>query len=169
MEWLKTGIGPLESLISFLQKSSLTRNVHKRQVIRELQYNLNVFKNGFINSSSYDVMIDLLSNEAVKAAIAANFQFKQLKHGAIEARHISEERNQRYLGWTAEKLVDKIDEKIEELKTIKKLNKGTVENVKNNINLMMSNLFYRMKLLVDFIRGEKSVIITDAADVKSSD
>ena len=155
MEWLKTGIGPLEGLISFLQKSSATRNIHKRQVIRELQNNLNVFKNGFINNASYDVMIDLLSNEAVKEAIKANFPFKQLKHGIIEPRFILDERNQRYQGWTADKLVDKIDEKIEELKTIKKLNGGSVENVKNNINLMMSNLYYRMKLLVDFIRGEK--------------
>lgn len=53
-----------------------------------------------------------------------------------------------------QKLMDKIDEKIEELKNIKKMNKGTVENVKNNISLMMSNLYYRMKLMADFIRSE---------------
>jgi archaellum component FlaC len=50
--------------------------------------------------------------------------------------------------------MDKIDEKIEELKNIKKMNKGTVENVKNNISLMMSNLYYRMKLMADFIRSD---------------
>ncbi len=155
MEWLKTGIGPLKDLISFLQKTSTTNDVHKRQVIRELKNNLNVFKNGFLNSSSYDVMIDLLSNEAIKQAIAANFAFKKLKTGTIEPYHVHDDRNKRYISWTADRLVDKIDEKIEELKNIKKLNQGSVVNVKNNINLMMSNLFYRMKLLVDFIRGEK--------------
>src|SRR3569832_2290270 len=132
MEWLKTGLGPLKDLISFLQKTSTTNEVHKRQVIRELQNNLNVFKNGVINNSSYDVMIDLLSNEAIKQAIAANFAFKKLKPGTIEPYHISDERNRRYTGWTADRLVDKIDEKIEELKNIKKLNQGSVEKVKNN-------------------------------------
>ena len=52
------------------------------------------------------------------------------------------------------KIMDRIDEKIEELKNIKKMNKGSVENVKNNISLMMSNLYYRMKLLADFIRSD---------------
>jgi len=69
MEWLKTGIEPLKDLIAFLQKKSDTNDVHKRQVIRELKNNLNIFKNGYINESSYDVMIDLLSNDAMKQAI----------------------------------------------------------------------------------------------------
>jgi hypothetical protein len=155
MEWLKTGIGPLKDLIAFLQKQSATNDVHKKQVIRELQNNLNVFKNGFLNNASYDIMIDLLSNEAIKQAITGNFAFKKLKPGTIEPYHIYDDRNKRYLGWTAERLTDKIDEKIEELKTIKKMNNGSVENVRNNLSLMISNLYYRMKLLADFIRGEK--------------
>ena len=77
-----------------------------------------------------------------------------MKPGRIEPYHIYDERNRRYQGWEAEKLMDKIDEKIEELKNIKKMNKGTVENVKNNISLMMSNLYYRMKLMADFIRSD---------------
>ena len=95
MEWFTTGIEPLKDLISFLQKKSVTNDVHKRQVIRELQNNLNIFKNGFINNSSNDVMIDLLSNEAMKEAIAVNFKYKKLKAGAIEPYHIYDERNRR--------------------------------------------------------------------------
>jgi len=154
MEWLRTGIDPLKDLIAFLQKKSDTNDVHKRQVIRELKNNLNIFKNGFINESSYDVMIDLLSNDAMKQAIAANFKYHKLKAGAIEPYHIYDERNRRYQGWTSEKLADKIDEKLEELKAIKKMNGGSVEKTKNNISLMMSNLYFRMKLLADFIRDK---------------
>ena len=44
---------------------------------------------------------------------------------------------------------------IEELKLIKKMNGGSVAAVKNNISLMLSNLYYRMKLLADFIKGPK--------------
>jgi hypothetical protein len=35
------------------------------------------------------------------------------------------------------------------------MNKGSVGGVNNNISLMLSNLYYRMKLLADFIKGPK--------------
>jgi hypothetical protein len=110
-----------------------------------------VFKNGFINEVSYDSIIDLLSNEAVQQAVRENFPFKRLRAGTISARLIKDDRNKKYVGWTAEKLTDKIDEKIVELKNLKKMNNGTVMQVKNNISLMMSNLYFRMKLMADFI------------------
>ena len=153
-EWLKAGIGPLKDLVSFLSKEGKTNDVLKKQVIRELRNNLNIFHNGFLNNVSQDVIIEMLSNEAIKEAIKENFKFKKLKPGTIEPYHIYDERNKRYTGWEAEKLVDKIDEKIEELKNIRKMNKGSVEGVKNNVALMLSNLYYRMKLLADFIRSD---------------
>jgi hypothetical protein len=155
LEWLKTGIGPLKDLLTFLNKESKTSDVLKKQVIRELRDNLNIFSNAYKNSNSPDVMIDLLSNEAIKDAIRNNFKFKKIKAGNIEPYHVLDERNKKYIGWDAERLIDKIDEKIQELKNIKKMNENSVEKVKNNISLMLSNLYYRMKLLADFIRGQK--------------
>lgn len=152
-EWLKTGIGPLKDVLSFLQKEAKTNDIHKRQVIRELRNNLNIFHNGYKNNVEADIIIDMLSNEAVKEAIKSNFKFRKIKPGAIEPYHIKDERNKRYQGWDAERLTDKIDEKIQELKDIKKM-KGTVKDVNNNISLMLSNLYFRMKLLADFIRSE---------------
>jgi hypothetical protein len=154
LDWLKTGIGPLKDLLTFLNKESRTSDILKKQLIRELRNNLNIFHNAYLNNVSPDVMIDMLQNEAIKEAIQKNFKFKKLKPGKIEPYHIKEERNKKYTGWDAEKLVDKIDEKIEELKNIKKMNKGSVEKVKNNISLMLSNLYYRMKLLADFILSD---------------
>jgi hypothetical protein len=154
MEWLNTGIAPLKDLLAFLYKKSKTNDVHKKQVIIELRDNLNVFKNGFFNQSPYDRMIDLLSRDAIQAAIKENFTFKKLHSGSIPASIVNEERNKKYTGWTAEKLIDKIDEKIVELKNIKKMNQDSVKDVRNNITLMMSNLYFRMKLLADFIQSE---------------
>ena len=155
LDWLKTGIGPLKDLVTFLNKESKTNDVLKKQVIRELRDNLNIFSNAYKNSNPPDVMIDLLSNEAIKEAIKNNFRFKKLKPGCIEPYHVFDDRNKKYIGWDAEKLVDKIDEKIEELKIIKKMNNGSVEKTNNNVSLMLSNLYYRMKLLADFIKGPK--------------
>ncbi|MBI1341563.1 MAG: hypothetical protein GC171_01380 [Terrimonas sp.] len=150
-EWLKTGIGPLKDLLAFLQKEAKTNDIHKKQVIRELRNNLNIFHNGFRNHVEADRMIDLLENEAIKEAIRNNFKFNKLKPGTIKAFHIADDRNKKYIGWDAEKLVDKIDEKIEELKNIRKM-KGSVKEVKNNVSAMLVNLYFRMKLLAEFIR-----------------
>ena len=153
LEWLKTGMGPLKDLITFLNKESKTSDVLKKQVIRELRNNLNIFHNAYLNNVSPDVMIDMLSNEAIKEGIKNNFKFKKLKVGRIEPYHVFDDRNKKYIGWESEKLVDKIDEKIEEVKNIKKMNGGTVEKVNNNISLMLGNIYYRMKLLADFIQS----------------
>ncbi|HEX3081610.1 MAG TPA: hypothetical protein VHQ04_14130, partial [Puia sp.] len=147
MEWLNTSITPLKELLAFLYRKSKTSDVRKKQLIIELRDNLNVFKNGFFNQSPYDTMIDLLSRDAIQAAINENFSFKKLKSGTIHTSVIYDERNKKYAGWTAEKLIDKIDEKIVELRNIKKMNQGSVKDVRNNISLMMSNLYFRMKLL----------------------
>ena len=155
LEWLKTGIGPLKDLLTWLSKEGKTNDVLKRQVIRELRNNLNIFHNAFLNEVSADVMIDMLNNDAIKKAMEANFRFKKLKPGTIEPYHVKDDRNKKYIGWESDQLVEKIDEKIEELKNIKKMNKGTIENAKNNTGLMLSNLYYRMKLLADFIKGPK--------------
>ena len=155
LEWLKTGIDPLKDLLTFLTKEGKTNDVLKKQFIRELRNNLNIFHNAFLNNVSADIMIDMLSNESIKKGVEANFKFRKLKPGRIEPYHVHDERNRKYIGWDAEKLVDKIDEKIEELKNIKKMNKNTVSNIKNNVSLMLSNLYYRMKLLADFIKGPK--------------
>lgn len=155
IDWLKTGIGPLKDILTFLNKEGKTNDVLKKQVLRELRNNLNIFHNGFLNEISADVMIDMLSADAIQKAMNENFKFKKLKAGAIEPYHIFDERNKKYRGWDAEKLIDKIDEKITELKNIKKMNGNTAEKSKNNISLMLSNLYYRMKLLADFIKGTK--------------
>jgi hypothetical protein len=154
MEWIKLSIAPVKDLINFLHTKSKTNDVVKRQLFIELRDNLNVFNNGFLNESPYDNIIDLLNNSAIQQAIKENFSFKKLKPGVLEDRHIKDDRNKKYKGWTTEKLIDKIDEKITELKNIKKLNNGSVTKAKNNIPMMMSNLYYRMKLLADFIRSK---------------
>ena len=81
MEWLNSSLAPLKDLLAFLYKKSKTNDVHKKQVIIELRDNLNVFKNGFFNQSPYDTMIDLLSRDAIQAAIRENFSFKKLQSG----------------------------------------------------------------------------------------
>ena len=148
-------MGPLKDILTFLNSEGKTNDVLKKQVLRELRNNLNIFHNAYLNNVAADIMIDMLSNDMIKEAIKENYRFKKLKPGVIEPYHVYNDRNKKYIGWEADKLVDKIDEKIEELKNIKKMNGNSVAAVKNNISLMLSNLYFRMKLLADFIKGPK--------------
>ncbi|MBI2729431.1 MAG: hypothetical protein HYX40_01530 [Sphingobacteriales bacterium] len=153
MQWLSSTIAPLQNLIGFLYKKSKTNDVHKKQLLTELRDNLNVFKNAFMDNTPYENVIDLLSNTAIRNAIKENFNFTKLKEGKIKIKHIKEDRNKRYLGWTAEKLTDKIDEKIQELKNIKQLNGGNIKKIEAKVSIKLSNLYFRMKLLADFIQS----------------
>ena len=47
--------------------------------------------------------------------------------------------------------MDKIDEKIQALKNVKKLNGGSLEKDSQRVSLKISNLYFRMKLMADFI------------------
>jgi hypothetical protein len=91
MTWINTSIGPLKDLISFLYKKSQTNDIHKRQIIRELRNNLIVFENAFINQVPADVIIDNLSNEAVREAVKADFHFDRIKSGHIAEEQIRDE------------------------------------------------------------------------------
>ncbi len=54
LEWLKTGIGPLKDVLIFLTKEGKTNDVLKKQIIRELRNNLNIFHNAFLNTVAAD-------------------------------------------------------------------------------------------------------------------
>src|SRR5438477_3092758 len=104
LEWLKTGIGPLKDILSFLSKEGKTSDVIKKQVLRELRNNLNIFHNAYLNNVSPDTMIDMLGNVEINEAVKNNFKFKKLKPGTIEPYHVFDERNKKYIGWDAERL-----------------------------------------------------------------
>ena len=91
---------------------------------------MKVFLHAYKNKVHPDKVIDNLSNKAILNAINDNFNFKKIKRGVIKEEHIKDDRNTKYRGWSCEKMISKIDEKIEELRTIKKLNTST-DNVEN--------------------------------------
>ncbi|MBL0133154.1 MAG: hypothetical protein IPP79_03630 [Chitinophagaceae bacterium] len=111
MEWIKLSLSPVKDLVGFLHQKSKTNDVVKKQLYIELRDNLNVFYNGFLNEASYDSIIDLISNDAIRMAVKENFKFNKLRAGKIEAAHVKDERNRKYIGWDTDKLIDKIDEK----------------------------------------------------------
>ena len=117
--------------------------------MRELRDNLKLLEHRDKEGVNIKAIIDGLQLTSVGEAYKQNYNFdKLLDHNKkLEKHFILNKSQEKYIGWNADKLTDKIDEKIEELKNIKKMNGGSVEAVKNNVSLMLSNLYYRMKLL----------------------
>lgn len=152
MDWLSNVTSLLTAVLPELTKKSRSTNIHKRLIIRELRNNLMVFRVAAKSHLSSDEIVLRLENNAIKNALNDNFNFNKLKRGKIPAKIIYNDRNNKYMNWDCELLVDKIDEKIEELKLMLEINKSLENLDKGNVSLMLSNLFYRMKLLADFIR-----------------
>lgn len=124
----------------------------KDTLIRELKLNIKAFHTaGKTKKVNYDKLLELLQNDAIKNARKQRFTFNTIKFGKIERHHITDERNLRYQGKDCDWLFKNIDEKIEDLR-IQKQYHGSLNSIENsNIALQFSNLFYKLKLLAEYI------------------
>lgn len=153
-DFINPTIAALRELIPYLSEKSKTENITKRLVLRELRDNLKVLIYAYEKKADVDKVIDRLNNAAIKEAVKTGFDFNKICKGKITEQLITEERNKKYIGWSCEQLFDKVDEKIEELRLIKNLYPNLDESRKN-MTLVIGNLYFRMKLLADFIRAGK--------------
>lgn len=124
----------------------------KDALIRELRLNIKAFNTAFKNKKiDYDKLVDLLQNDAIKTARKSRFTFNSIKSQSVKKQDIKDNRNLRYAGKDCDWLFKNIDEKIEDLRIQKQYN-GSLNQLENsNISLQFSNLFFKMKLLADFI------------------
>lgn len=153
-DFINPTITALKELIPYLSEKSKTENITKRLVLRELRDNLKVLIYAYEKKADVDKVIERLNNTAIKEAIKCGFDFNKIRKGKITEELIKEERNKKYIGWGCEQLFDKVDEKIEELRLIKNLYPN-LEESRKNMTLVIGNLYFRMKLLADFIRSHK--------------
>ena len=149
LEWLSL-FGSLPEIITGLSKKARTNVVTKRLLISELKNNLKHFKTAKRNNFNYSQLIAILANVEIIEARRNGFRFSKVKGGAITNIVIKDKRNKRYIGKDCEWLFHSISDKILELKAIYALNPLTNLD-KSNMPLQFSNLFYKMKLLAEFI------------------
>jgi hypothetical protein len=151
LEWLAL-IKEIPTLLIIISKLKGSSQNPKDLLLRELKLNIKSFETAFKAQVNYDKLVELLSNDKIKEARNNNFNFKKIKGGEIKSKHIRDERNKRYLGKDCGWLFKNIDEKIEELKRAKSYY-GSLNSLENqNITLQLTNLFFKMKLLVEFIK-----------------
>ncbi|UPT67793.1 MAG: hypothetical protein M0D57_03760 [Sphingobacteriales bacterium JAD_PAG50586_3] len=128
-------------------------NATKKLLLSEVELNLKQFQNAYKTKATYDQLIEVLSNTRTTKAREDAFIFSTIKAGKIKESHIKDPRNKRYAGEDCEWLFINIADKIEELKGLKKMN-GTLEGITTmNVPLQFSNLFYKLKLLVAFVKS----------------
>lgn len=128
-------------------------NATKKLLLSEVELNLKQFQNAYKTTATYDQLIEVLSNARTTKARESAFIFSTIKAGKIKESHIKDPRNKRYIGEDCEWLFINIADKIEELKGLKKMN-GTLEGITAmNVPLQFSNLFYKLKLVVTFVKN----------------
>jgi len=141
--------GLFKDIGGLVVKSSST----KKLLLSEVELNLKQFQNAHKTKATYDQLIEVLSNTRITKAREDAFIFSTIKAGKIKESHIKDPRNKRYVGEDCEWLFINIADKIEELKGLKKMN-GTLEGITTmNVPLQFSNLFYKLKLLVTFVKS----------------
>jgi hypothetical protein len=155
-EWLSS-IKDITDLITSLGEVINSNRATKDLLLRELKLNLKAFQTAQKSKEiNYDQLLKLLHNEEIKKARTAHFSFMTIKKGNIETKHIHDERNVRYKTKNIEWLFKNIDEKIEDLRNQQQYHESLQRIERTNISLQFSNLFYKMKLLADFINHKDS-------------
>ncbi len=150
IEWLAV-VKELPSLIKELGGLITSSRATKNLLLSELKNNLKQFENAKKAHLSYDQLITIVSNEQMLVARKSGFTFSLIKIGRIQEKHIIDKRNKRYIGKDCEWLFISISDKIDELKKLQS-QKSFDEIDELNIPLQFSNLFFKMKLLAEFIR-----------------
>jgi hypothetical protein len=143
---------PISQVYADLGRLIKYNSAHKDWLLRELRRNIKAFKSAqrstFID---YDKLLTLMQTQAFENAIADRYPFSKVKRGRIEAKHVFDKRNVRYIGKSAGWMFKNIDGKITELRDLQSL-VGKLNSANGtNIALHFTNLFYKMKLLADFI------------------
>lgn len=152
-EWLSS-IKNIADIVASLGEIIKNNRATKDLLLRELKLNIKAFEIAQKNKKvEYDKLLELLKNEKIQKARESRYTFSTIKRGNIELKHIKDNRNKRYLDKNCEWLFKNIDEKIEDLRNQKQYHGTLKEFEKTSIALQFSNLFYKMKLLADFING----------------
>jgi len=150
-EWLSS-IKDIAGIVASLGEVIKNNRATKDLLLRELKLNIKAFETAQKNKKiDYERLLELLKNERIQKARESRYTFSTIKRGNIESKHIKDDRNKRYVGKNCEWLFKNIDEKIDDFRNQKQYH-GSLNGVeKTSIALQFSNLFYKMKLLADFI------------------
>lgn len=149
--WLSS-IKNISGLVSGLSEVIKNNRASKDLLLRELKLNIKAFETAQKKTPiDYDRLLNLLKNERIKKAREDRFVFASIKKGSIKKANIRDARNNRYLGKDCEWLFKSIDEKIEDLRNQKIYFDSFNLAEKSNIPLQFSNLFFKLKLLAEFI------------------
>lgn len=141
----------LKLIPTIIQKNNNSKGTSKLLLI-EVNRNLKNILNAIKMKIDFDAMIDILDNKEINKAIKNNYNFNKIKHWTIKSKHIKDVRNKRLIGKDCKWLFNNINMKIQELKDLKEMNKSVLNLQNTNITLKITNLLFKYKLLIYFIK-----------------
>ncbi len=154
-DYLQTGIGTLKELFTFLSDRSNSKDIIKNNILRELRDNLKLLEHRDKSGVKLMALIEGLQFVMINEAYNKNYKFdKLLDHNKrLEKQFILNKRQEKYIGWDAEKFIYSIEGKIKDLKNLPNLY-ADITNAPINLPLRLDNLYYQSVLFVLFIRNK---------------
>jgi hypothetical protein len=152
LEWL-SGIKDITDIIASLSELIKSNIATKDLLIKELKLNITAFE--IVQKDrkiDYDKLLLLLKNKQINKARQSKFIFSIIKKGKIENKHVKDIRNKKYIGKNCGWLFKNIDDKIDELRMTKQYHNTLTNMERKVVALQLSNLFFKMKLLAEFIK-----------------
>ncbi|HOY32675.1 MAG TPA: hypothetical protein PKW80_12425 [Bacteroidales bacterium] len=151
--WLAS-IKEISEIVASLGSLVTKNRAMKDLLIRELHINIKAFETVQKSAvADYDKLLGLLQNSQILKALESRFSFYTIKSEVIKEHHVFDDRNKRYIGKSCGWMFKNIDEKIEDLRNQQKYHGSLNKIADSNMALQFSNLFFKMKLLADFIRS----------------
>lgn len=155
-DYLQTGISTFKDIITYLTDRSKTKDILRNNLLREMRDNLKLLEHRDKEGVQLSAIIQGLQLTAIDEAYNKNYNFKKLtaEGDRLPVQLILNKRQEKYVGWTADKFIYSIEGKIRDLKNIPALYKD-LATAPVNLPVRLDNLFHQLLLLVIFIRSEK--------------
>ena len=155
-DYLQTGIGTVKDLFTFLTERSKSKDIIKNNILRELRDNLKLLEHRDKDGVNKKAIIEGLQLTAIADAYKQNYHFNKLHDHTktLEKHFILNKRQEKYIGWNADKFIYSLEGKIKDLKNLPALY-SDISNAPVNLPLRFDNLYYQTVLFVLFIRNKR--------------
>ena len=155
-DYIQTGLSTFKDLFTWLSDRSKSKDITKNAILREIRDNLKMLEHRNQEGVNITALIAGLSGNAIAEAYVNNYKFNALKEGPkqLTKQLIFNKRQEKYIGWDAERFVYSIEGKIKDLKNIPVLF-ADLSKAPVNITVRLDNLYYQLLLFAIFLHNKQ--------------
>ena len=140
-------------LLTVIKDKRKYRRIYLKEIKIEIRDNITLLRNRNKKNILKEKLIERLKDTAIRESIVVETDYNQLakKNAVVDKKHIKRKREKVCISWDCNKLVDKVSDKITDLKNQIEIVKDFDKN-KSGITQRLDNLYYQLLLLNELIK-----------------